>query len=252
MDAAIKKLLQKEKPDAGEVCRILLANLIDIQNDKKGMSVEDTNRINKLFFESPESDQYGHSLEIYRTVQECMDLGNNLLRQSYLACSGFRLFCENIYFANKDYPTCNWKRYQLGIISRENKEQGKWLWANLRTTLRSSGAVKGVLKIIGKFFEVPKLEKLLIDDRPLKKKVDDLDEYMKQALSEFNQKNMPTIILKEARDIFTPLTFKTSQPNKTELEEAAELLDTCFFYNSVQNMIEALNPYYPEKMPGEK
>lgn len=252
MDAAIKKLLQKEKPDAEEVCRILLANLIDIQNDKEGMSIEDTNRINKIIFESPESDQYHIYLEVYRTVNEANDLANNVLRQAYLACAGLKLFCENVYFANKDWPACNWEKYQLGKMSQATQEQGLWLWSNLRTTLRGSGAIKGALKIVGKFFQVSRLDTILISDKQLKKEVDSLDEFMKQSLTELKSRNIPSKIFKEAIEIFTPLTFKNSQPTKRELEEAENLLDTGFFYHSFENMVEALTPYAPEKMPGEK
>lgn len=252
MDAAIKKLLQKEKPDAFEVCRILLANLIDIENDKKGISLEQHNKINKIICESPGTEQYLLYLEIYNTINEAKDLGNNVLRQAYLACSGLKLFWENVFFANKDYPKINWEKYQLGKMSQATQEQGKWLWLNLRTTLRASGAVKAAIKITGEFFEVPKLENVLLSDKPLKKEVDDLDEYSKQALNKLKQKNIHANLLKEAREIFKPLIFKNSQPSINEIEEAKEKLDTGFFYQSFENMLDVLNPYYPEPIPGIK
>lgn len=252
MDAAIKKLLQKEKPDAFEVCRILLANLVDIENDKKGMTIEQHNKINKIICESPCGEQYSLYLEIYNTVNEAKDLGNNLLRQAYLACSGLKLFWGNVFFANKDYPKINWEKYQLGNMSLDTHKQGKWLWLNLRTTLRASGAVKAAIKITGEFFEVPKLENVLLSDKPLRKEIDDLDEYSKQALTELKKKNIPAPLLKEAREIFTPLIFKNSQPAKSEIEEAKEKFDTGFFYQSFENMLDVLNPYYPEPIPGIK
>lgn len=252
MDAAIKKLLQKEKPDAFEICRILLANLIDIEHDKRGISIEQRNRINKIIFESPESDQYDIYLTIYHTVIEGKDLGNNILRQAYLACSGLKLFYENVYFANKDYPKCNWDKYQLAKMSQATREQGKWLWLNLRTTLRASGAIKAAIKITGEFFEVPKLENAIMSDKPLKKRVDELDEYSKQAVNELKKQNIPANLLDEAQEIFTPLIFKNSQPTKKELEEAKGKFDTGFFYQSFENMLDILNPYYPEPIPGIK
>lgn len=194
-----------------------------------------------------EVEKYHAALD---AIEEARQLGDKVLRQAWLACAGLRTFQEAVSFANADYPKSSWPEYGLASMSQEKKETGLWLWRNLRNTLRAYGAIKGALKLAGQWMGATKLETILPKPKLLKDRVESLDKFAAVSLKKLKLQASP--LPEYAKQIFAPIIFSKSIPNKKEMDTVKDLFDFSTFYGDLQHAISELNYYYDEPFPGEE
>lgn len=196
-----------------------------------------------------EVEKYHKALD---AIEEARQLGDNVLRQAWLACAGLRTFQEAVSFANADYPKSIWPEYGLASMSQEKKETGLWLWRNLRNTLRAYGAIRSALKLAGQWLGANKLETILPNPKPLKEIVESLDKFARDALKKLKAQALDNPLPKYAKEIFKPIVFSKSIPNKKEMNAVKDMFDFSTFYADLQHAISELNYYYEERLPGEE
>lgn len=253
MITRIKKILSKEMPTPRELVQFVLADRVDIANGKRGIPIEKYEPWLQRVNASPDYDEYKMYLGAASAINEAIDLGEATLRQAYLSSAGLRMFYEALYFANSDLPNSRWDEYAISKIKPATIERGNWLWRNLRNTVKANAAVRGALKIAGEWLDVPKLESLLLTDKPLREEVDSLDSFATSTLAMIKATYPEP--LGNLRDLFTPINFKLSAPTRDELDKVREQFKNRHvmnFYSTLSGAISTLNYYYEEPLPGEK
>lgn len=266
MDKEIKRLLDKETLTPRDVGRLFVAMRVDIHNGREGLPLDQYGRLLKVVNASPKYDEYKLYVMVDGVLKEARDLYEGILREAYLACAGLRMFDEALSFANTT-PKKRWDKYALDKMSDATLENGRWLWRNLRNAVKSLAAIKGALRVVGEWLEVPRLESMLPNDKPLRNKVEALNRYAAKIVDKFETeeclktfdpqeaRESAAYLLRDVRDILAPISYDSSQPTEAELYKAREKFrdfDLRLFYRTLEETIDMLNPYDEIPLPGEK
>lgn len=242
MNPTTKRLLAKKNLSGKDIGRLLIANMIDIHQDK-GLPHE---KIWELM-QSVQTEQDNIDYELYRKVffaiDEARDLFMEKMKQAETACIGLQLFNDAVFFANAFYPDCRWIKYCLGKMTRQTRDTGFNLWLALRNNVQAIWAIRGAITAAGAWLKIPKLETILPEDKKLRSKVDELDNFAYHARTELEKKNLPKKLFDEVYEIFTPIIFDLGKPTKTDIAKAQEKLRLQTFEVDIEYAIDMLNPY---------
>lgn len=245
-----KKLALKYTPKTAGLEWI--SKYIAMYSGRRSVTPQELHDMDCIMEQAPWKDEVAKYNVAMDAIEEARQLGDNVLREAYLACSGLRTFQEAVAFANADYPDCAWPEYGFTSMSPGKRERGLWIWRNLRNTLRAYGAIKAALKLAGQWLGAARLDTILPNPTPLKTWVVSLDKFAATALKRLKAQAGNTPLPKYAQEIFAPIVFSKSLPSRKEMDEFRDAFDFPTFYDDLQHVISELNYFYDEPFPEEE
>lgn len=252
MNPAIEKLLEKETLTGADMGRFYLACWVDrcagIPIDKELAGKRITTMEGWKGVYSPEYDAYRL---VYVTLDNARRVYIDKIRLAQAACAGLALFQECVFFANSDYPDCLWQRYKLGELKPDQLALRLDLWTRLRNSIAESLAIWGAFKAVGAWLEISGLTATLIDDKPLREQVQEMNKFAGHAKTKLKKLDLSEKAADEAKEVFEPCAAFRRQPR----EKALARIERSFVLNHTfdsqfPDAVGYLNPCGEERVGG--
>lgn len=200
----LDKLNNKGRLTGYETGRLLMFNAIDVYSG--AMEILDRHRIGEAVgkLRGEQSANYQKYAEVFDVLSDARNRANDVAMRGQLACQSAMMFCDNVLFANRDYPKCHWRKYGLDSIDECTRLYGANVWTMARDAIQFCEKEWIRFELVGLAIKTPGLEKML-ETRALFDEVRRFNKFAESARAELKPKVFETYARLNMWDATTPL-----------------------------------------------